>query len=238
MGMTVEEQLKQVTREGRNTAPVHCDIQLLTYFLRPGAPKCVHYFGCSKKSCWLCWHMMVQNSQFSMKDSHRKIYPRWALPSELTLSHTNFVEGLKIAYNEMLSLLQHKVIQRTNLESHGLFLQSSARITPWHLNYELSPWAFSGNNIAAPHSEQMLLDRIPALYIPQDDSLSDVRNVIVSIIHLQINRAKCTVSHNVEFWQYRCPFCFPVFDKGLERLIGARRVSNYLLEQQYIWRVV
>ncbi|KAI1298336.1 hypothetical protein F5Y03DRAFT_398123 [Xylaria venustula] len=163
--LTVEEQLEQVTKDGRNTAPVHCEIQLLTFFLRSGAPKCVDYFGYSK----------------NMKDTHRKICPRWALPPELTLLRTNSAEGLKIAYDDMLSLLQHKAIEGTSLKSPRSFLQSSARITPWRPDQKPSSWAFSDNNIEAPHSEQIPLDRIPALYIPQDGSLSGVRNVTISI---------------------------------------------------------
>ncbi|KAI0813010.1 hypothetical protein GGR55DRAFT_593372 [Xylaria sp. FL0064] len=161
--MAVKDRLEEVAIDGRETAPVHCEIQLLTYFLRPNAPKCVDYFGCSKKSCWLCWHMMVQNFQFSMKDTHRKIYPRWALPSEFTLSHTQAAEGLKIAYNEMLSLLQHKVIKGISLKSPGSLIQSSARVTPWSGLGE-----FSGDRIEAFEWGLLPLARIPALYIPED----------------------------------------------------------------------
>ncbi|KAI3330739.1 hypothetical protein F4824DRAFT_477551 [Ustulina deusta] len=179
--MTVKDRLEAVANDGRETAPVHCEIQLLTYFLRPGAPKCVDYFGCSKKSCWLCWHMMVENCQFSMKDTHRKIYPRWAVPSELTLSYANVAEGLKIAYNEMLSLLQHKAIKGTNLKSPGPFLQSSARITPHDPNQESGSGYFSGDHIEALNTEQLPITKVPALYIPQDGSFSDVRSVTVSV---------------------------------------------------------
>ncbi|KAI1354708.1 hypothetical protein F5Y01DRAFT_237628 [Xylaria sp. FL0043] len=174
--MAVKDRLEEVAIDGRETAPVHCEIQLLAYFLRPNAPKCVDYFGCSKKSCWLCWHMMVQNFQFSMKDTHRKIYPRWALPSKFTLSHTQAAEGLKIAYNEMLSLLQHKVIKGTNLKSSGPLIQSSARITPWPgLGY------FSGKHIEASEWGLFPLASIPFLYIPPDGSAEDARPVTVAV---------------------------------------------------------
>ncbi|KAI1270832.1 hypothetical protein F5Y07DRAFT_405053 [Xylaria sp. FL0933] len=174
--MTVKDRLAEVAMDGRETAPVHCEIQLLAYFLRPNAPICVDYFGCSKKSCWLCWHMMVQNFQFSMKDTHRKIYPRWALPSEFTLSHTQAAEGLKIGYNEMLSIIQHKVIKGTSLKSSGPLIQSSARITPCSgLGH------FSGNHIEAPEWGLFPIASIPFLYIPKDVYAEDARCVTVAV---------------------------------------------------------
>lgn len=75
---TRNEQINKFTPEpgGKAKARVHCEIQLLMHSSRPDAERCEDYFGCSNKSCWLCWQMILQNGKYTMKDTHRKLFPR------------------------------------------------------------------------------------------------------------------------------------------------------------------
>ncbi|KAF4628821.1 hypothetical protein G7Y89_g9331 [Cudoniella acicularis] len=97
----------------RCTARVHCEIQLLDYFTQQGAEQCLDYFGCSKKSCWLCWKLIGHHGKYTTKESHRMIYPMWAFPSNVSLSRLTMVRALQATYNDMLFLIQEKVLNAT-----------------------------------------------------------------------------------------------------------------------------
>jgi hypothetical protein len=170
---TVETYMSEVIRSSGNTARVHCEMQLLMYFSQPNVGKCLDYFGCSKKSCWLCWEMMAQNSQFSMKDTHRKLYPRWAFPFYYSPSQPTVADALRRAYNNMLVLIQDKVINQRALASLGSLPQSSARMTPGPESAH-----FAGPIITAPDVETFPAVAVPALYLPPD-SPEDLRHVTV-----------------------------------------------------------
>ncbi|KAI0010636.1 hypothetical protein F4779DRAFT_289127 [Xylariaceae sp. FL0662B] len=106
---TVEEVMDDIVKATGDKARVHCEMQLMMHFSKPNAEKCLDYFGCSKKSCWLCWQMMTGNARFSMKDTHRKFYPRWAFPYDFSPSQPVVAQTLITAYKEMLSIIQNKI---------------------------------------------------------------------------------------------------------------------------------
>ncbi|MCJ1403201.1 hypothetical protein MMC11_006424 [Xylographa trunciseda] len=165
-----------------DTAPVHCEMQLMMYFLREGAPKPYDWFGCSKKSCWLCWHMMIQNQKFSMKDTHRKLYPRWALSFDFSKSQPQVAEGLKTAYDQLISLVQAKVIRGKDPRTLVPYLQSSARMTPHHPDEKDGLVQFLGEIIELPAKYNRIPSRtVPALHFPQNASSKDVRHVTVNL---------------------------------------------------------
>ena len=164
LAKTVQQRMEDIVITARDTAPVHCEMQLMMHFLRPETPTCYDYFGCSKKSCWLCWHMMVQNQKFSMKDTHRKLYPRWAFSFDFSQPQSNVAEGLRIAYYDMMSLVQDKVIKQANIGSLGPFVQSSARMTP--ANPKNDPSSFVGDCIRI--TDKLDLFRQPALHVRED----------------------------------------------------------------------
>ena len=169
-------------------ARVHCEMQLLMHFLH-AEEKCLDYFGCSKKSCWLCWQLIVQHRQFSMKGTHRKLYPRWAFPFSFSPSHLSVAQGLKTAYNEMLFLIQGKVIERKTLDNLDPIIQTSARLTPAHrrvINVEDVPRGPE----SGPFFENPITVRdrwpgvaLPALHIPMNSSSRSLRQVSVHTYH-------------------------------------------------------
>jgi hypothetical protein len=127
---TLETYMSEIIKSTADMARVHCEMQLLMHFSQPNVENCLHYFGCSKRSCWLCWAMMAHNCQYSMKDTHPKLYPRWAFPFDYSPLQPTIAEGLRIAYNDMLFLIQDKVINQRALTSLEPYPQSSARMTP------------------------------------------------------------------------------------------------------------
>lgn len=182
---TVETLMDEIVETTGNKARVHCEMQLMMHFSQPNAEKCLDYFGCSKKSCWLCWQMILQNSKYSMKDTHRKLYPRWAFPFEFSPSQPTVAEGLRAAYNEMLFLIQDKVIKQRALSSLEPYLQTSARMTPPHRRAPMSESTdqdpesglFSFNPIAVPERFPAVV--VPALHLPAGGSLRNLRQVEV-----------------------------------------------------------
>jgi hypothetical protein len=117
--------------------------------------------------------MMAQNCQYSMKDTHRKLYPRWAFPFDYSPLQPTIAEGLRIAYNDMLLLIQDKVINQRALTSLVPYPQSSARMTP-------GPGSalFRREFITESAVDKFPAMVVPALHLP-DDSCEDLRHVQV-----------------------------------------------------------
>ena len=176
--------MSEIVKKTGNKARVHCEMQLMIHFSQPGVEQCLDYFGCSKRSCWLCWQMIVQNGKYSMKHTHRKLYPRWAFPFNFSPSQPTIAEGLRAAYNEMLRLVQDSIIKQIPLSSLEPYPQTSARMTPYNpraqtsnnLEQEPDSGLFSGNPISIPG-----LPAVSALahHLPASGSGSDLRQVQV-----------------------------------------------------------
>ncbi|KAL6907288.1 hypothetical protein GGI43DRAFT_257768 [Trichoderma evansii] len=125
--------------------------------------------------------MMYKNFKFSMKGTHRKLYPRWAFPFDFSSSQPNVAEGLIGAYKHMLLLIQEKAVRRKDFGSLPPYPQSSARMTPYpritlagdepHKKCDLG--LFAGNLIAIENKFPAVT--IPALHLPA--SCSDPRQV-------------------------------------------------------------
>ena len=130
--------------------------------------------------------MISQNYKFSMKNTHRKVFPRWAFPFNFSPSQPGITEGLRAAYNEMLVLIQDQIIRPKPLSTLEPYPQTSAQMTPAHQRRRtgddfdqglLSGW-FSSNTITVP--ERFPAVRVPALYLPaDDDALENLRRVSV-----------------------------------------------------------
>ena len=188
---TVGALMNEVVETTGTKARVHCEMQLLIHLSQPGREKCLDYFGCSKKSCWMCWKMISQNYRFSMKNTHRKLFPRWAFPFTFSPSQPGIAEGLRAVYNEMMVLIQDQIIRPKPLSSLEPYPQTSARMTPAHqrrrtgddFDQGLLSGLFSSNIITVP--ERFPAVRVPALYLPaDDDSLENFRQVSVDAYEL------------------------------------------------------
>lgn len=113
----------------RGSARLHCEIQLLKYLTRPGAPRgSCDYIGCSKKSCWLCWQFIGHFGTFTTKDAHRMIYPMWGVPSQALLSDTRMADAVGKTYNDMLRLIQEKMLHGREFSSRQNITHTSPRL--------------------------------------------------------------------------------------------------------------
>ncbi|KAK4454850.1 hypothetical protein QBC34DRAFT_103175 [Podospora aff. communis PSN243] len=62
---------------------VHAEMQLLQYSIlnSPSSGRMFPYFGCSKRSCFLCWSFLGLHQGFKTRGCHGKLYNLWTLPS-------------------------------------------------------------------------------------------------------------------------------------------------------------
>ncbi|KAI9686003.1 MAG: hypothetical protein M1822_003986 [Bathelium mastoideum] len=131
---SLEVQMAEIVKSSGNVARVHCEMQQELHFSKPGEKPCLDYFGCSKKSCWLCWQMILRNSRYSTKGTHRRLYPQWAFPFDFSPLQRNIATGLRAANNRMLLVIRDNVIRQRAIPFLSPFpqssAQSSARATP------------------------------------------------------------------------------------------------------------
>lgn len=144
----------------RGSARLHCEIQLLKYLTRPGRPRgSCDYIGCSKKSCWLCWQFMGHFGSFTTKDAHRMIYPMWSVPSAVLLSDARMAEATGNTYNDMLRLIQEKML-------HGREFSLRQNITHTSPRLLFSPSTLSGTTLHIASSASAVLAKNPAVSRP------------------------------------------------------------------------
>ncbi|KAI0138409.1 hypothetical protein BJ166DRAFT_598645 [Pestalotiopsis sp. NC0098] len=100
--------------KSRNGSPlelttIHCEIQLLEYFLVLKRGKHLRntydYIGCSKEPCWLCDIVIRMATPFKMAESHGGICWNWALSK--SLASLPCMEGaLTEADNRMMEIIR------------------------------------------------------------------------------------------------------------------------------------
>lgn len=141
---------------------LHRELQLLHYFSCPGTERCEDYFGCSKRSCWLCWQVLSCFKDYNTKGTHQRIYERWAAPGEYdrplsprlvrALSFTNFRLRSVFQVNDLfLSDSQLTALRQTSARltgewpgTDGLRRQSAHEWSLAHVDVDSSKWQVIG----------------------------------------------------------------------------------------------
>ena len=74
--------LQEFNKLKSSTWEVHAEIQLLPSYIQAMATNdlVVQYLGCSKKSCFLCWHFLDLFAGIKTRGCHGKLYHLWGLP--------------------------------------------------------------------------------------------------------------------------------------------------------------
>lgn len=180
-GRTVRSVIDKVVEAGCGLGNIHCEMQLLMHFNRPGQQECQDYFGCSKRSCWLCWQVMSRCTRYTTKGTHFAIYPRWVLPAlRLDSSKPEMAQGLNSAYEYMLSQIRRKVIYGIDISSQQRKTHSSPRLTLQHLrDHDIpevpKPDPFSTDEILVPGREEIAV--VAAICLPSNPSYQEPREV-------------------------------------------------------------
>jgi len=114
--------------------------------------------------------MIFHAFKCSMKCVYFKIYLRWAFPFDFSSSQSMITEGLRAAYNQMLFLIQEKVIKQkaiSPLESQPARVTQPHRRAPTSDDLgeaEFGP--FPGGPIIVPDRPPAMT--VPALHFPAD----------------------------------------------------------------------
>ncbi|KAG9238613.1 hypothetical protein BJ875DRAFT_33643 [Amylocarpus encephaloides] len=80
-----------ILRDIAEPVKVHAEIKILLFFSSSTfQSKCKTetstYIRCSKRPCFLCWHILQCMPSYSTRGSHGKIYSRWTIPSATILT--------------------------------------------------------------------------------------------------------------------------------------------------------
>lgn len=69
---------------------VHAEMRMVTYLLnRENTIQLFSYLGVSKKTCFLCGHVLQKLGMFSTRANHGKMYSQWTLPSWIVIRHAH-----------------------------------------------------------------------------------------------------------------------------------------------------
>lgn len=97
--------LQEFNKLKSSTWEVHAEMQLLPSYIQAMATNdlVVQYIGCSKNSCFLCWHFLDLFAGIKTRGCHGKLYNLWGLPDfegvitgqmERVVASVRDVEGL------------------------------------------------------------------------------------------------------------------------------------------------
>ncbi|KAE8422878.1 hypothetical protein BDV36DRAFT_244721 [Aspergillus pseudocaelatus] len=75
---------------------VHAEVQMILYLSKGGQTfdELFLYFGCSKYSCFMCWHFLQAHSKIRTRGCHGRLFKPWSVPE---------VSGMTIGSSEKLS---------------------------------------------------------------------------------------------------------------------------------------
>ncbi len=92
---------------------VHAEMQLLPCYIEAVSrgESVIGYIGCSKKSCFLCWHFLNLFAEVRTRGSHGKLYNLWGLPEFQAISSAQ-VKRLVKSVEDLESLIRREILNR------------------------------------------------------------------------------------------------------------------------------
>lgn len=162
-----EHAMKKAKSDPKKRPPLfHCELQLLKYFIDNHSKDCQDYFGCSKKSCWLCWRILTYVDKFHTKDSHWKIYDSWAFPvlfspekEKLRLSI-----ALTLTYRDLIGLIRKNIFAGRGFAEYEVQTETSGRAP------EMAPIVNTSGirRIALPKTDRRVEREVKCVCFPAD----------------------------------------------------------------------
>jgi hypothetical protein len=85
---TVTRAQKEFTKLQKQRLNVHAEIQMVLHFSKDGQSfgRVFPYFGCSKQSCFMCWHFLQAHSKFRTRGCHGRLFKPWSVPESQGLA--------------------------------------------------------------------------------------------------------------------------------------------------------
>lgn len=84
---------------------VHAEMRMITYLLNyEDTIQLFPYLRVSKKTCFLCGHVLKELGMFSTRANHGKMYSQWTLPSRIVIRHAH-IQRWERAVNQIPKVL-------------------------------------------------------------------------------------------------------------------------------------
>ncbi|KAL2017235.1 hypothetical protein VTK56DRAFT_2394 [Thermocarpiscus australiensis] len=98
---------------------IHAEIRVMTHLLSQGIPAgTVPYLGVSKKTCFLCGHIIQAMGQFQTRGNHGKVYSQWTLPSALPVEPRD-ARRLQAAVQHVQEILKSEAVRDDLRPTHA-----------------------------------------------------------------------------------------------------------------------
>ena len=89
----------------------HAEIQLLMFYEENTAATLhTNYIGCSKQSCFLCFHFIVQHGRFHVSGCHQSLYSLWSVRDYMQTEDFEAVTKVRQSLAHLADMLYGKVV--------------------------------------------------------------------------------------------------------------------------------
>ena len=105
-----EKTISQIQSQKSIIAHFRCELQMLQKV--HSQDDVVDYFGCSKRSCFLCWEIL-RGTHFITRDTHSKLYYKWYIP--FNSAFTSTYQQLVILLSQRFSALTGQPLQESEI---------------------------------------------------------------------------------------------------------------------------
>lgn len=162
-----EHAMKKGKSDPKKRPPLfHCELQLLKYFIDNPSKDCQDYFGCSKKSCWLCWRILTYVDKYHTKDSHWKIYDSWAFPVPFSPEKEKLRLSIALTktYQDLINQIRQKIFAGTGFAKYEVRTETSGRAP------EMAPIVNTSGirRIALPETDRRVERKVKCVCFPAD----------------------------------------------------------------------
>lgn len=113
----------------QRTPRIHAEVQIFLSLSQQGLIQdIVPYIGCSKRSCFMCWHFLNEIGGPFTKGCHGKLYTMWTVPETTSLSPL-IVKKIVTALNRMRNLIVREIL--SPISAIPRLPESSIGMTPF-----------------------------------------------------------------------------------------------------------
>lgn len=105
--------LQEFNKLKSSTWEVHAEMRLLPSYIQAMATNdlVVQYIGCSKNSCFLCWHFLDLFAGIKTRGCHGKLYHLWGLPDFEGVT-TAQMERVVASVRDVEGLVERQILDR------------------------------------------------------------------------------------------------------------------------------
>lgn len=140
---------KTLDSELRKKKWVHAEMGMVTYLIsKDSVAQTFPYLGISKKTCFMCGHILQSLGLFRARNNHGKVYSQWTLPSSLIVPPL-YQGKLDLAVQNLHDVLRHE--RTVDDDQHIDAVKESTISTP--VAPRAATWSPFNRHIPDPRSQ-------------------------------------------------------------------------------------